>query len=169
MIKLLDILTEGKQVGTLYHWTDTMSSYKIINNNFLKGYLTDTFSSQPGISFTRNKNFLSTKPKLRNKPEICFVIDGDKLSNIYKIQPYQDPKIKKDEMEEKVLTDGIKNFSNYVIKVIIPKKRFMTSLQYSPDQYDYEFEKAGGEGYAGTIKNYVEWLNKKGFNNVEII
>jgi len=116
MLKLLDILTEGKQVGTLYHWTDTMSSYNIVNNNFLKGYLTDTFSSQPGISLTRNKNF-----------------------------------------------------SNYVIKVIIPKKRFMTSLQYSPDQYDFAFEKAGGEGYAGNIKYYVEWLNKKGFNNVEII
>ena len=169
MIKFQDILNEGKQVGTLYHWTDTMSSYDIVNNNFLKGYLTDTFSSQPGVSFTRNKNFLSTKPKLRNKPEICFVIDGDKLSNTYKIQPYQDPKIKKDEMEEKVLTDGIKNFSNYVIKVIIPKKRFMTSLAYSPSQYDYKFEKAGGEGYAGNIKYYIEWLNKKGFNNVEII
>jgi len=169
MIKFQDILNEGKQVGTLYHWTDTMSSYNIINNNFLKGYLTDTFSTQPGISFTRDKNFLKTKPKLRNKPEICFVIDGDKLSNSYKIQPFQDPKIKKDEMEEKVLTDGIKNFSNYIIKIIIPKKHFHNSFDYSPDQYQDVFEKVGGEGYSGNIKNYIKWLNKKGFNNIEII
>jgi hypothetical protein len=52
MIKLIDILNESKQIGPLYHWTDIYSSYNIINNNFLKGYLTDTFTSQPTISFT---------------------------------------------------------------------------------------------------------------------
>lgn len=163
MIKLLDILNEGKQVGTLYHWTDIYHSYDIVSNDFLKGYLTDTFKDQPGISFTRDKNFIKSKPKLRNKPEICFVIDGDKLSNSYKIQPFQDPKIKKDEMEEKVLTDGIKNFSNYVIKVIIPKKRWMKNYSYSPDQYDLKFKEVGGKGFFGDIKNYTNWLTDKGF------
>lgn len=169
MIKLLDILNEGKQVGTLYHWTDIYHSYDIVSNDFLKGYLTDTFKDQPGISFTRDKNFIKSKPKLRNKPEICFVIDGDKLSNSYKIQPFQDPKIKKDEMEEKVLTNGIKNFSNYVIKVIIPKKQWMKDYSYSPDQYNSKFQDLGGEGYSGDIKNYIKWLNKNGFNNIEVI
>jgi hypothetical protein len=172
MIKLIDILNESKQVGPLYHWTDIYSSYNIINNNFLKGYLTDTFTSQPAISFTRNKNFLQTKPKLRNRPEICFVVDGDKLSNKYKIQPFQDPKIKKDEMEEKVLTNGIDNFSNYVIKIIIPKKRFSPGERandYSIDQYIYKFKGVGGKGWLGDIKNYTNWLIDKGFNNFEII
>jgi hypothetical protein len=171
MIKLIDILSESKQVGPLYHWTDIYSSYNIINNNFLKGYLTDTFTSQPAIYFTRNKNFLKTKPKLRNRPEICFVIDGDMLSNKYKIQPFQDPKIKKDEMEEKVLTDGIDNFSNYITKIIIPKKRFSpgkSASGWSPDQYDKKFEEVGGKGYFGDIKNYTNWLIDKGFNNFEI-
>jgi hypothetical protein len=172
MIKLIDILNESKQVGPLYHWTDIYSSYNIINNNFLKGYLTDTFKSQPAISFTRNKNFLQTKPKLRNQPEICFVVDGDKLSNKYKIKSFQDPKIKKDEMEEKVLTDGIDNFLNYVIKIIIPKKRFSpgrSAYGYSTDQYDSKFKEVGGEGFFGDIKNYIKWLENKGFNNIEII
>jgi hypothetical protein len=167
MIKLIDILNESKQVGPLYHWTDIYSSYNIVNDNFLKGYLTDTFTSQPAISFTRNKNFLQIKPKLRNKPAICFVVDGDKLSNKYKIQPFQDPKIKKDEMEEKVLTDGIDNFSNYVTKIIIPKKLFSFG-GYSPDQYDEKFKKVGGKGFYGNIKNYTNWLIDKGFNNFEI-
>lgn len=175
MIKLVNLLkeiTEGKQVGSLYHWTDIYNSYNIINDNFLKGYLTDTFKSQPAISFTRNKNFLQTKPKLRNRPEICFVVDGDKLSNKYKIQPFQDSKIKKDEMEEKVLTDGIDNFSNYITKIIIPKKRFSPGKRandYSTDQYDYKFEKVGGKGFFGDIKNYTNWLMDKGFNNFEIV
>jgi hypothetical protein len=172
MIKLVDILKESKQVGPLYHWTDIYSSYNIINDNFLKGYLTDTFTSQPAISFTRNKNFLQTKPKLRNRPEICFVIDGDKLSNKYKIQPFQDPKIKKDEMEEKVLTDGIDNFSNYITKIIIPKKRFSpgkSTYDYSPDQYERKFKEVGGKGWYRDVKNYTNWLIDKGFNNFEVI
>jgi hypothetical protein len=169
MIKFIDILNESKQVGPLYHWTDIYSSYNIINNNFLKGYLTDTFKTQPAISFTRNKNFLQTRPKLRNKPEICFVVDGDKLSNSYKIQPFQDPKIKKDEMEEKVLTYGIKDFSNYIIKIIIPKKKFLKSYDYSPNQYEDKFKSVGGEGYYGDIQNYINLLKSKGFNNIEII
>jgi len=169
MIKFIDILNESKQVGPLYHWTDIYNSYNIINDNFLKGYLTDTFKTQPAISFTRNKNFLQTRPKLRNKPEICFVVDGDKLSNSYKIQPFQDPKIKKDEMEEKVLTYGIKDFSNYIIKIIIPKKKFLQSYDYSPNQYEDKFKSVGGEGYYGNIQNYINLLKSKGFNNIEII
>jgi hypothetical protein len=172
MIKLLDILKEAKQVGSLYHWTNIYSSYDIINDNFLQGYLTDTFTSQHAISLTRNKEFIKSKPKLRNKPEICFVIDGDKLSSNYKIQPFQDPKIKKDEMEEKVLTKGIKNFSNFVIKIIIPKKRFANNKSvndYWPDQYANKFKKVGGKGFYGDVENYIKWANDKGFNNIEII
>jgi len=163
MIKLIDLLNEGKQVGTLYHWTDFMGSINIINHNFLKGYLTDTFTEQPAISFTRDKNFYKGKNKLATKPEICFVIDGDKLSNHYKIQPFQDSKIKKDEMEEKVLTDGIKNFSQYVINIIIVKNRFNKSTSYSPDQIKNKWESVGGEGYP-SYEKYIKWLNVKGFN-----
>jgi hypothetical protein len=168
MIKLLNILNEAKQVGTLYHWTDLMGSLNIISQDFLKGYLTDTFKEQPAISFTRDKNFYKGKNKLAAKPEICFVIDGDKLSNHYKIQPFQDPKIKKDEMEEKVLTDGIKNFSQYVTKVIVIKNRFNKSYTYSPLQIEDKWKHVGGEGYPD-YKNYIKWVNGKGFNDVEIV
>ena len=163
MIKLNGILNEGKQVGLLYHWTDLVGSLNIISQDFLKGYLTDTFKEQPAISFTRDKNFYKGKNKLATKPEICFVIDGDKLSNHYKIQPFQDPKIKKDEMEEKVLTKGIENFSQYVVKVLVIKNRFDTSNTYSPDQIKDTWVKAGGEDVYPIYKNYIKWLTKKGF------
>jgi hypothetical protein len=168
MIKLLDILKEAKQVGPLYHWTDFMGSLNIISQDFLKGYLTDTFSSNPAISFTRNKNFYKGNNKLATKPEISFVIDGDMLSNHYKIQPFQDPKIKKDEMEEKVITDGIKNFSKYVTKVIIIKNRFYKDSLYSPEFEKKKFNQARGEGYPGNINNYINMLKSNGFNNIEI-
>jgi hypothetical protein len=164
MIKLIDLLNEGKQVGLLYHWTDLMGSLNIISQNFLKGYLTDTFQKQPSVSFTRDKNFYKGKNKLATKPEICFVVDGDKLSNHYKIQPFQDPKIKKDEMEEKVLTKGIENFSQYVTKVIIIKNRFNKSSAYSPDQIEDKWKKAGGEGSYPIYTKYLELLTDKGFN-----
>jgi len=167
MIKLVDILNEAKQVGPLYHWTDLMGSLNIISQNFLKGYLTDTFK-QPAISFTRDKNFYKGKNKLATKPEICFVIDGDKLSNHYKIQPFQDPKIKKDEMEEKAITEGIKNFSQYITKIIIIKNRFNSSSQYSPSQIEDKWKSVGGEGYP-SYKKYVKWLTDKGFNVENIL
>jgi len=164
MIKLNDILNEGKQVGLLYHWTDLVGSLNIISQDFLKGYLTDTFKEQPAISFTRDKNFYKGKNKLATKPEICFVVDGDKLSNHYKIQPFQDSKIKKDEMEEKVLTKGIENFSQYVVKVLVVKNRFNKSHTYSPDQIKDKWEKAGGEGSYPIYTKYLELLTNKGFN-----
>jgi len=167
MIKLLDILKEAKQVGSLYHWTDFVGSLNIISQNFLKGYITDTFK-QPAISFTRDKNFYKGKNKLATKPEICFIIDGDKLSNHYKIQPFQDSTIKKDEMEEKVITEGIKNFSQYVTKIIIIKNRFNKSPIYSPDQIENKWKLVGGEGYPN-YKKYIEWLTSKGFNIENIL
>lgn len=162
MIKLNKLLNEGKQVGTLYHWTDLMGSFNIISQDFLKGYLTDTFRDQPAISFTRDKNFYKGKNKLATKPEIGFVIDGDKLSNHYKIRPFQDPKIKKDETEEKVLTDGIKNFSQYVIKVIVIKNRFDKSFKYSVDQIKNKWQEVGGKEYP-TYDTYIQWLINNGF------
>jgi len=169
MIKLVDILKEGKQVGVLYHWTDFIGSLNIISQDFLKGYLTDTFSNQSAISFTRDKNFYKGKNKLAVKPEIAFVIDGDKLSNNYKIQPFQDPKIKKDEMEEKAITDGIKNLSKYITKIIIVKNRFNKGLLYSPEFIDKKWKEVGGDGYYGDINNYVTLLKSKGFNDIEIV
>ena len=88
MIKLIDILkeiTEGKQVGTLYHYTDKNNFYKILESNQLK-----TLGRY--ISLTRNKNLHLNSPKLGGGGlHYCFEIDGDKLSTKYKLEPFNDP------------------------------------------------------------------------------
>ena len=60
MIKLIDILkeiTEGKQVGTLYHFTTFTNAVEILKSNYLKKNLSSTEDDiggiRKGISTTR--------------------------------------------------------------------------------------------------------------------
>ena len=144
MIKLVDILkeiTEGKQVGILYHNTHIKNAIQIIKTNKIKTFL-DTkhiftdYRNKPEdfifmmghpvhknylegktkafISFTRNKNYR------RVENNIQFILDGDKLSENYKISPYSHFGGRSyDEMEERIYKD-INNLNKYLIKVILP-------------------------------------------------
>jgi hypothetical protein len=123
MIKLINLLkeiTEGKQVGTLYHYTENWLLKQIIETNTLLA----------PVSFTRRQ---SNWVRDFTNGESIMVIDGDKLSNNYKIRPYQDinpfladiddesPSFeggKNEEYEERVDRD-ITNLNKYIIKVII--------------------------------------------------
>ena len=120
-----DSLNEGKQVGLLYHITTPEKLKKILDSNTLKGSYISWDGGDTdflGISTTRNKNFLYGDNKIQ------IVLNGDKISNNYKIQPYDywgreynipdEPQIK-DEDEEiiKVGKDGLKNVKNYIIKI----------------------------------------------------
>jgi hypothetical protein len=89
MIKFIDILKEAKQVGDIYHFTS-------IDNlaNMLKEYksvtLDDNYSSEAGegyFSFTRNPNI----PSLSDfQKQVRLKLDGNKMSNKYKFEPYAD-------------------------------------------------------------------------------
>lgn len=123
MIKLVDLLNEineGKQVGTLYHYTENQLLKQIIETNTLLA----------PVSFTRRQ---SDEVRQFTGGESIMVIDGDKLSNNYKIRPYQDinPFLdkelykllsfeggKNEEYEERV-DKNITNLNKYIIKVII--------------------------------------------------
>jgi hypothetical protein len=136
----MDILKEDKQVGTLYHSSNLDNSKDIIKTNTLKTFnkdlnslinyrslrddniifspfgpiLKDKTKIKPSISFSRNKMYK------RDKDDVLFVIDGDKLSQKYKIVPYsQFGGRKSDEMEERLYRD-ITNLDKYIIKVILP-------------------------------------------------
>lgn len=127
-----ELLNEGKQVGTLYHFTTIISACKIMENDEIKGGYRGEFDSW-GISFTRDKNFSQKGKRIIGGTGVVFVVDGDKLSNKYKIAPFQylgNAKDKAmiaykkqvgDEMEE-LLNLGqkrkLENFSKYIIKVI---------------------------------------------------
>ena len=147
MIKLKQILQERKQIGLLYHFTSINSATEILKGDRLISSHTVTlprtikndiyfkgqkfFNAQlpvDSISFTRDKNFWNISRVLMGELSVKFIVDGDNLSDKYKIQPYNDfktpvdtgfEKLKYDEMEEIVIAEAIPNFSKYVKGVII--------------------------------------------------
>jgi hypothetical protein len=90
MIKLVNLLkeiNEGKQVGILYHWTKLKNLENIIKTNRL-----DTSHAGHGlfdyVSTTRSKDKLQFG--ISEHSDVALVLDGDKISNTYKIMPYHD-------------------------------------------------------------------------------
>ena len=81
MIKLINLLNEGKQVGTLYHYTNPKNIENIKKNGI-------RFSSpQQEIS---NMYYISTTRKKQNWKHLTQItLDGDKISEKYKIFPIQ--------------------------------------------------------------------------------
>ena len=107
MIKLIDILkeiTEGKQVGTLYHFIPFEILTRVLKNNclqnkFASGKEKNFDRKQYYISFTRNKNFdqivkiFNLRLGINSNYDGCICrlnLDGDKLSNKYSIEPVRD-------------------------------------------------------------------------------
>ena len=123
MIRLIDLLKEAKQVGTIYHYSTFEAGLKILKSNQLKSSDTDdSTNTKPvfAVSFTRDKRFHDnhvvdfSRTSFGNTPQVRFTIDGDKLSNNFKVQPYsQQGPFSKDkkgfEAEERVVSD--KQFS----------------------------------------------------------
>lgn len=138
MIKLKDILYESKQVGVIYHYTSLQGLFDIMEDNRLN---VGTYEKNNSISFTRDK-FFGNRLRAGVKTDVRIVIDGSKLSNKYKIGPYQftgSEKIKLgmdddnieweqsvgDEQEERLFlpkgSRGIENVSDYILKIEFPK------------------------------------------------
>jgi hypothetical protein len=123
MIKLTNLLkeiTEAKQVGTIYHFTNDLE--KILQTNSLKATKIKDLSTHPGVvSFTRTPHRTFD---IARYSDSVLVIDGDRLSNKYKISPFKDPKVNwEDEMEERVFGD-IPNIDQYITKVILFEDEF---------------------------------------------
>ena len=119
MIKLTDILneiTEGKQVGTLYHFTDDIGLEGILKSNQLLASTTN----DNHVSLTRDKNgwYVGTKNNIAR-----ISLDGNSISNNYKISPYawdqSDRGAGETESEEAVLTDKIDNVKKYITFILI--------------------------------------------------
>ena len=130
MIKLLNLI-EAKQVGILYHYTKVNKIYSILEDNLLKtnnaGY----------ISFTRSKN-PQQFPIAKNADGVI-IIDGNKLSNNYKIVPHYDIEFAQEleycdnycleEMEERVYKDII-NIKNYILGINIFQKNIQRGMDF---------------------------------------
>lgn len=162
MIKLIDILNEAKQVGTLYHFTDMYSLIDILKTNTLKA--SNKFEKQkpPTVSLTRDKLGDIGGVGGTGTKNVRISIDGDKLSNRYKITPYNyysnypDHKESSDEMEEIVQGD-IKNITDYIIEVrISPNNSFSGNPDFIKNLIDkYPFIKISDKVRRG--KKFVDY------------
>lgn len=153
-------INEARQRGPLYHILSVDSLKYVINNNAISGHhYINT------ISTTRNKmmNFYTgDRPGAFFKLEL----DGDKLSNDYKIRPYVfvsgGTNVRLDEWEEQVKTKEIKNASKYITKVIIIKNKMDKALK-GWDFLDIEEQKPGywfTSDAKGDMKmqSFLKWL-----------
>ena len=128
ILKLERLLFEGKSVGTLYHvcTAEAFAKY-IVPTNTLQGsgkYMNNLLGTDDIVSFTRNKNFVVGTDTVQNATVLFqFVVDGDKLSDRYKITPYDDyysySGISAPELleAEEVVEGTIKNFKSYIKEV----------------------------------------------------
>ena len=118
MIKLTNILkeiVEGKQVGTIYHFTSLRGILGILTDGFIRS------NSENQLSVTRDKNIdinlLYSDHYDKGEINTRLDLDGDKISYRYKIRPFQNDVgfgyedsppayLRKDEFEEQIITNG---------------------------------------------------------------
>lgn len=128
----------AKQVGVLYHYTGLFNANNILAENTLRAADFVDEQGNTSISLTRNKNFHNNNVQTLedNSMECRFVIDGDRLSNNYKIEPYDYypdyPRV--NEQEERIVykkqdeeDEGIAEVSPiipYIISLDIFKENF---------------------------------------------
>lgn len=89
------IFNEAKQVGTLYHICALQDYIKyIVPKDQLKAsgeYMNFLYGDDDYVSFTRNKNYNTSHDKSDDTDIfVRLVVDGDKLSEHYKIGTYND-------------------------------------------------------------------------------
>jgi hypothetical protein len=126
-------LTEAKSVGTLYHFTNYMGLIGIVDTDFRL-----TSSVQPYVSFTRNRLFKSSTIPM----QVRLTINGDALSNKYRISSYADMRAgygrtSEDESEERI---NLQKYPNGVyIKQYLQKIDIINpaNVQVSNDEDDF--------------------------------
>jgi hypothetical protein len=171
-------LFEGKQVGILYHCTNLISLYYILKDNTLTTHrdveslenLMKTYNLENKrywnyISFTRNKRFHITSKDNLDHPISCrLTIDGDKLSNKYKIYPINFFDFPNEEDEECIVVKyELNNIKNYILKIEIPtlkdfKNEFFMGID---DDYQYKLENISSDlGLKDEYEYYYAVRNK---------
>ena len=124
-------LNESKQVGTLYHYTKLGPLKDIVDSGVLMG--------TPSLSFTRDKNFHKSYRDIgagygKGLLAVRLTVDGDKLSNRYKIEPhadiYYDKGTSNFEAEERIRP----NRENEVVTV--PIKDYVISIDFLTEPID---------------------------------
>lgn len=153
---LKEVLTERKQVGRVYHFTNFNSALQIVQSNLIKASRATKNIDGKTISTTRDNKF--SKSRMNNDRlatggiDVSFALNGDLLSDRYQVMPYDDAYDKTDkefdlddkeafgdEMEEvwygKTLEGegGFRNMKKYVFDVTLTKY-FLKTLVQSPEK-----------------------------------
>jgi len=102
-IRLVELLTERKQVGTVYHFTSSKRLFDILDSDYLKATrstynFADNLISKDfylTVSTTRDKNFVKTRtstgvPVNIGGSDFGIVLDGDRLSDTYQTMAYDE-------------------------------------------------------------------------------
>ena len=126
-MRFKELFKEGKNIGYLYHFTSIKNALLIVKQNKLLPGNTGI------ISFSRSKSLIHYPTDFSK--QISFIIDGNKLSNNYRLTPYsyhyldQNVVNKTDEMEERLDTGKmINDIKKYIIKIIIYKNLYYSSI-----------------------------------------
>lgn len=111
-------IIEAKQVGILYHYTSLYGLLRILQDNKIHR---GKFSY---VSLTRDK-FFHKHGRFGISLDVRLILDGDKLSNNYKIKPFNYWQIVKDkepkESEER-LNKNLENLNEYLIGIEFQKQ-----------------------------------------------
>ena len=170
-LKYEDFLFEAKQVGVIYHYTTFENGLKILQSNELKG--ADAADSTHAnlvyaVSFTRDKRFHNNHNvgfdvgSFGQRPQVRFSVDGDKLSNKFKVQPYSQQGVfskdkKSFESEERVISN--KPFSIPIIPYI---KSVDILIEYKkPDRNSDWMEEIDYDLYAHISSDLIEFAQDK--------
>ena len=157
MIKLIDLLNERKQVGTLYHFTSYSSMVAILGDNLVLKSTHGTLV-QPYISFTRNKSMSSDSIS----DQVRIAIDGNLLSDRYKLEPHADAaagygRSSVDESEERISVKrypkGV-DISKCLIEVTVKKPRII-------GKQDFDGEESFEPPFLSTFLELIEILKEK--------
>ena len=85
------LLVEGKQVGSLYHFTDITKAREILQSGVMFTHMEKFKQSErifTCVSTTRDKNFWDVPRELGARAQVRFNLNGDAISNRYQIKPF---------------------------------------------------------------------------------
>lgn len=166
-------LFEAKNIGDLYHLVTLNSMKFIIENNKLKFHMHyEPDEKYEYISLTRNK-YMNNINFVKGFKLFRLIIDGNKLSERYKIKPFSYSTEEEPEYEERVITSEIKDIFKYVKGVVIiinkelqaRQKTFKSKgIENLEELKKYCSEKAHRESlykYYTDIADILEYLEKK--------
>lgn len=170
MIKLVNLLkeiTEGKQIGNLYHYTDEENLLNILKTNKMMGFKRRYVGSNEAyyVSFTRNKNLFLNPSKIGSSFQVGIIFDGDKLSTKYKFESHNSPETIKDEYEERIklsLTSNkdISNIKEYILGIIILGDKFPAETYIKGNTGPKEYIKVPSKQRISDFENKItEYIN----------